>query len=167
MYEPIFFTSDMHFGERNKCSKTRCRVFETYEHFVRSYVQWYNEIVPCDGIVYFLGDVFTVERDYSKLMNLLNGKKILIAGNNDKLQFVPEGIEVRGTTYFPEHHAILSHFPIHPDMFATKNWLKRNIHGHCHSAWDTPDKRYFDVSCDGTQYRPVSIAEINRFMNFD
>ena len=162
----IFFTSDMHFGERTKMAEERHVTFENYEHFLRSYVNSYNAVVDSYDTVYFLGDVFTAEMNYEKLMNLLNGRKILIAGNNDRLNHVPRGIEVRGCVYLPEHYAVLSHFPVHPDMFETKDWLKRNIHGHTHGHWNCSDERYYDVSCDATHYRPVSIAEINRLMDF-
>ena len=168
MKDRIFFTADAHWGESGKCAKERHKVFENYEHYMRSYINGWNAIVDTYDTVYLLGDMFTVDMNYTHIVNMLNGNKILIAGNNDKLHRVPVSVEVRGTTYLPEHNAYLSHFPLHPDMFEMKDWATRNIHGHCHGTWNHPNKsQYFDCGVDACHYRPVSIMEVNRFMGIN
>jgi calcineurin-like phosphoesterase family protein len=49
----------------------------------------------------------------------------------------------------------LSHAPVHPQEL----YRGMNIHGHVHSN-TVPDARYYNVSCENTNYQPVNLQDI-------
>jgi hypothetical protein len=54
----------------------------------------------------------------------------------------------------------LSHCPIHPEELRGK----KNIHGHTHYH-NIDDSRYFNVSMENIEYKPVNIDEIRKHIN--
>lgn len=80
----IHFTSDWHLGHANSIQFDG-RPFKDIDHMHRVLVNNYNAQVPPDGVCYFLGDMGMLNNEkFSKIINELNGTKILILGNHDK-----------------------------------------------------------------------------------
>lgn len=119
-----------------------------------SIVKMHNSVVKPNDIFFFLGDLSESEYDKGiskalkeKLLNIcksLNGKKIMIIGNNDTLpdSFYKECgfLEIYHNPIFTEHH-LFSHGPI-----PTCGIL--NVHGHIHgtkSYWGMDFYNHFDV----------------------
>ena len=116
--------------------------------------------------MYFAGDLFLSGRygegvfDYT-LLGRLKGKKKLVVGNHDTSAKIKEYAQYFShiVGYAEIGSLFLSHVPIHTSQFDTR--FKGNIHGHVHK--DTiPDDRYFNISLENINYRPVSLDEIKK-----
>ena len=65
----IFFTSDNHFGKYTSADEA---------------IERWNRKVSENDTVYIAGDIFSHDmKEAEKYLDILNGKKILILGNND------------------------------------------------------------------------------------
>jgi calcineurin-like phosphoesterase family protein len=80
--KPIFFTSDWHLGH-DKALEYDKRPFRNMDHMCESLITRFNATVPENGITYFLGDMGNKPEDIRKVINRLNGTKVLILGNHD------------------------------------------------------------------------------------
>ena len=128
-------------------------------------VERWNKVVGPKDKVYHLGDVVINRRGF-KVLERLNGIKILIKGNHDTFR-IEEYLE-----YFKDVKAydkkgdyVLSHVPMHPDCLTR---FKGNIHGHLHAynvlQNNELDKRYVCVSVEQTNFAPIAWEDaIKRF----
>ena len=132
----VFLVSDTHFGHTGVCRFTRndgvtkLRPWDSTEEMDEAMVKAWNERVKPTDKVYHLGDV-VINRKSLKILNRLNGDKVLIRGNHD----IFRDDEYR--EYFRELRAyhvmnglILSHIPVHE---ASLGRFGCNIHGHLHA----------------------------------
>lgn len=162
----IFLTSDTHFGHSRICEFTKddgeyVRPWRDVEEMDEALIKNWNDVVSPSDKIYHLGDV-AIPRKGLKCLSRLNGKKVLIRGNHDiyKLHDYTEYFyDIRGVGYHDKF--VMSHVPIHPDSMGR---FKANIHGHLH--WrrvmlnEKPDNRYFNVSVECTDFRPIHIDSI-------
>ena len=128
-------------------------------------IERWNKVVGPKDKVYHLGDVVINRRGF-KVLERLNGIKILIKGNHDTFR-IEEYLE-----YFKDVKAydkkgdyVLSHVPMHPDCLTR---FKGNIHGHLHAynvlQNNELDKRYVCVSVEQTNFAPIAWEDaIKRF----
>lgn len=136
MGKSIFFISDTHFGHANMLNflnydGTRTRPFNSIEEVDELMIQNWNEMVKKEDKIYHLGDV-AFGQSFDKVMPRLNGIKVLIKGNHDRLQigkYAKYFKDVRGTCHIDGNY-LLSHYPIHPD---SKGRFVRGLHGHIHA----------------------------------
>lgn len=173
-----FVTSDHHFGHRNILNfrwdeDIRLRNFPDYEAMEEYMIDSWNTVIGPTDKVYHLGD-FSMSKKHISIAGRLNGRKTLIQGNHDiynTSEYLKGGFDnVRAYRVFPKNGIILSHIPIHPHSLK-HGWL--NIHGHLHAgvverypeAFDEdqrclPDNRYYNVSVEMHDYRPVDLQFI-------
>lgn len=169
----IWFTSDTHYGHANILKYSK-RPFDNIEQMNAALVDTWNQQVQPSDTIYHLGDVsFMDERKTYALLSRLNGNKILIYGNHDKM--IKKSAELR--SLFGSIHdykeiyidnigskggksaVIMSHFPM-------MTWNKAHhgsfmLHGHCHGNLTYPWKaKIMDVGVDPQGYRPISAAEV-------
>src|SRR6201993_4884685 len=80
----IFFTSDTHFGHGGALGLYR-RPFASVAAMNEGLVERWNEVVRPDDVVWHLGDFAIRQRPQvvADLLARLNGRKHLLAGNND------------------------------------------------------------------------------------
>jgi calcineurin-like phosphoesterase family protein len=169
MGHEIFFAGDTHLGHTNiltftKADGTPYRKFSSIEEHDEYIIKQWNSVVKPSSKVYHLGDV-TFSHKYLYMLDRMNGEKILIKGNHDKLklsQYLPYFKDIRGSHQFDG--IIMTHIPIHPESLA--RWGV-NIHGHLHHNIvmldGKPDKRYFNVSMECLDdYTPVSLEEVKK-----
>lgn len=159
-----FLIADTHFGHTNiltfkKDDGTLIRPdFKSIAHHDEMLIYYWNSVVSPQDKVYHLGDVgLTNWTHLSRILSALNGTKILIKGNHDgaKLsQYAQHFKDVRGSHVLDKF--ILTHIPIHPDSLS--RW-KCNIHGHVHTN-TYKDKRYYNVSVENINFRPISFDVI-------
>ncbi len=181
----LFFTSDTHFGHKN-IMRFSDRPFTSVEDMDREMISKWNETVPEDGIVFFLGDFSFHKQQVSKdILEQLNGKVILIKGNHDK-----------NPSYFKEIHNLLDikvldnlngfsdgfthitlcHYPM--AIWNKKHYGSWHLHGHSHGTYKPvancsdhhfkglPENLFFkynkiiDVGVDVWNFRPVSYNQI-------
>ena len=160
-----FLIADTHFGHANiltfkKGDGTPLRpsFANIHEHDEYLIYMW-NLTVKQSDKVYHLGDVgFKNFSALSRVLDRLNGTKVLIKGNHDgfKLsQYAQNFKDVRASHQLDKF--LLTHIPIHPDSLS--RW-RGNIHGHMHS-YTLPDDRYINVSVEQLDdYAPIDFESI-------
>ena len=170
----VFLVSDTHFGHEKTCTVFKradgspLRPFGSAEEMDEFMVRAWNERVRPNDKVYHLGDV-VINRKALKIMNRLNGDKVLIRGNHD---IFPD-VEYR--EYFRELRAyhvmngmILSHIPIHSESLGR---FGVNIHGHTHAnrvmlpgfngkITEIVDVRYHCVCVEQTDFAPILFEDV-------
>ena len=120
-------------------------------------IQNWNAAVGSEDVVYLLGDIaFLPAAEAVKIMQRLNGRKILIAGNHDrKLLNDPvfrrcfEEIHQYLEITYNKQFIVMCHYP-----FSEWNGMHRgsiNFHGHLHGNPSGMEKyRSLDVGMDAT-----------------
>lgn len=119
--------------------------------------QAWNETVSPKDKVYHLGDV-AIPRHGLKVLEKLNGRKVLIKGNHDIFKikdYLQYFDDIRGCHYLDG--CILTHIPVHPVNLTR---YRSNIHGHLHyrrvlTEENSVDERYQNVCVEHTDYRPI------------
>lgn len=176
-----FLVSDTHFSHAGvtqflRDDGSKLRPWDNVKEMDEALVSNWNSVVRPKDKVYHLGDVI-INRKALKILERLNGEKVLIRGNHDifKLnEYTPYFKDVRGTHKLDNF--ILSHIPIHPDSLA--RWCGGCIHGHLHSnsvmkvrdgyQWfqhkPVIDPRYFCVSVENINYTPIAFEELKKIM---
>ena len=132
--------------------------------------EWNNRVEP-DDLVYILGDVaFMSGSDAGRMINRLNGTKILVEGNHDRKTL----LDVTFRTAFKEihkylditydgHRIVMFHYPI-----AEWDQMHRgalHFHGHLHGGASGLEKyRALDVGMDSTGEIVISIERAIRLI---
>lgn len=186
----LFFTSDSHFQHTN-IIKYCNRPFSSVEEMNEKLIQYWNETVSDDYIVFHLGDfAFCGPTKVREIKEQLNGKIILIKGNHDydstlKLfdnVFDQLLLNLNGDLVY------LNHYPFLTFAGAYRSNVY-NLFGHIHTCKNLPPiedpeieqilnedssrakyllKNQYDVGVDNNDYRPVSWLEIkNKLKNED
>jgi calcineurin-like phosphoesterase family protein len=177
-----WFTSDTHFGHTNILKfEPEARPFSDTNHMDEVMIENWNAVVAPGDEVWHLGDA--VMGDFDKgiqKMQRLNGKKILIPGNHDRIfSGAKKGYAEKWESAYrevfdhiqPEITAItmqginflVSHFPYagdHGDVDRYPDKRPYNdgrplIHGHVHSLFHTKDNM-FNVGVDVNDLTPVA-----------
>lgn len=176
----VFLTADTHFSHLGVCQflapdgVNKMRPWETTEEMDEALVENWNKVVKQKDKVYHLGDV-AINRKGLQVLERLNGDKVLIKGNHDifKVQdYLKYFRDIRACDKKDDY--ILSHVPVHPDIFDTR--FKGNIHGHLHDYCVTktmgvnnnvkvPDLRYVCVSVEQTDFTPIAWEEVIKRFN--
>lgn len=140
---------------------------ETADEADEMMIAAWNDVVRKNDTVYHLGDV-AIRRPGLRLLERLNGRKILIRGNHDifKLKdYTAHFADIRGTHKIDR--MILSHYPLHPD--SVPHWCMANVHGHIHHHTVTrrlwwgrrvPDTRYFNACVEVMGITPITIEDL-------
>lgn len=179
-----WFTSDLHFSHRNVI--TYClRPFDNVEDMNAHIIKTWNKTVKPFDTVYVLGD-FSLNPNWSKrIVPLLNGKKVLVAGNHDAChishkkseKFVNKYLE--HWNYVWPHYCnfwlnnqwvVMSHLPYdnqYDDRYKEYK-LKDNgyilLHGHLHGRY-IKNGRQIDVSWDAHNGKLLSEDELISIIN--
>lgn len=159
-----FFTADTHFGHGGARGLYR-RPFPSVAAVDAAMEERWNATVSPGDEVWHLGDFaigYSAEA-MDALLARLHGTKRLIVGNNDaeattslpgwaSVQHYAE-LELEG------HRLVLCHY-------AFRSWRDMgrgaiNLHGHSHGNLK-PLPRQFDVGVDVWDFRPVTLAEIQK-----
>ena len=86
-FKKTWFTSDWHVGHNNVlnfCKETRGHL-KDLDHMHTVLINNYNSMVKPEDTCYFLGDFAFKGMEYGqKVLERMNGKKILVRGNHDK-----------------------------------------------------------------------------------
>lgn len=135
-----FYTSDLHLGHFNAIRFDE-RPWSTITEMDDGIIERWNKKVHPEDTVYILGDI-SWHRDVSKTIELikrLNGKKILVKGNHDRIknfalvdcfEKVVDYLEVKDG----EHDVVLCHYPILFYKNQRYGWI--HLYGHLHIGMD-------------------------------
>lgn len=157
------FTSDQHFWHGKiieKCS----RPFRDWDHMNEELVRRYNEVVPEDGFVVWVGDTFFRQKRelVQPLLSSLHGQKVLVRGNHDRKSsswFVRMGFDSvhdRLDALWEDAHVVVQH---HPELKAGGPV----IHGHTHST-SRVSWAGVHVGVDAWDYRPATRQQVVELM---
>jgi calcineurin-like phosphoesterase family protein len=158
----IFFTSDTHFGHGGALGLYR-RPFASVAAMNEALVARWNETVGPDDVVWHLGDFAIRQRPevVQEFLVRLNGRKHLVAGNNDPAATREldgwESEQPYAEIVVEDVPLVLCHYPFRSWRGMGKGWL--NLHGHSHGRLK-PLPRQFDVGVDVWEFRPVTLGEI-------
>lgn len=184
-----YFTADTHFGHIN-IIKYCNRPFDSVEEMNERIVENFNKVVQPEDTLIHLGDVSMGKiEDTIEWARKLNGHKILIPGNHDRVwvgetltrqlkykelyedifQVIPHPTH----TFFGEEMVLMSHFPYAGDHteedrhqeFRPYNQGRFLLHGHIHDEWKIKEGRMLNVGIDEWDYRPVSVDEIQPYID--
>ena len=153
--------SDTHFHHTRIIEYCQ-RPFNTVEEMNQVIIKNWNQVIARDDIVYVLGDFCFGNKEMLKeIVSQLNGRKILILGNHDKLTkgaYLDAGFEtVTKCPMIVNADFILSHQPIQGDLGKFYN-----IHGHRHKlpseAQFSP--RHFDIGVDDHNFFPHDLDTV-------
>jgi calcineurin-like phosphoesterase family protein len=134
-----FYIADWHYGHAN-CIFFDNRPFRSVEHMNAELVRRWNEAVKPGDIVYILGDMFWCKTTEAiAIIKQLNGTKILIKGNHDRVRDaafakcfakIVDYEEVQDD----EDNIVLSHYPIPCFKNHFYGWL--HFYGHVHTSFE-------------------------------
>ena len=157
-----FFTSDTHFGHGGALGLYR-RPFPSVAAMNEAIVERWNETVGPDDVVWHLGD-FAIRQPpalVAELLARLQGRKRLLAGNNDPPGTTEldgwESVQPYAEIALDGVSAVLCHYPFRSWRGMNKGWV--NLHGHCHGRLK-PQPRQFDVGVDVWEFHPVTLQTI-------
>lgn len=167
----IWVTSDTHFNHKNilnfhDSEGKRVRNFSSVEEMNEVMIERWNSRVKPGDKIYHLGDVFFgpkewIENNWSRL----NGKKRLIVGNHDDIDYIVNARMFEKVSLwrrFDEFNLLFTHLPAAiSTLFEGESRGKRlhNIFGHIHSN-PAPAGPYTCVCVEQTDYYPVNIDEL-------
>lgn len=156
----------IHIGGHANVIKFDKRPFKDVQEMDEAMVRNWNSVVKHDDTVYHLGDfAFLTEQKVCNLLSRLNGRKIFIFGNHDKVmrsQEVRKYFELM-TPYLEVNHngnmICMMHYPMarwnksHRDAF--------HIYGHEHGSYNPPiECRMMDVGAPCINYTPIRLDEV-------
>lgn len=165
--QDIWITSDLHFWHKNVmkfCSDTR--PWESIEDMHEALINDWNSKVKPDDIIFHLGDFsFKGKEATEEILSQLNGKKIMVLGNHDKVlrNSVKKGtfgivdivdyleIKVDGVKI------CMSHFPF-LDWNGKQN-KSVMLHGHLHGTKSHEVGKIMDVGYD-VEGKIFNISEV-------
>lgn len=176
-----FVTADLHIDHARILSfvapdGSPMRPYSCLEEMQQDFEERWNAKVHKRDTCYVLGDV-AFSKTGLRLMERFNGRKILIAGNHDRLPaklYLQYFDDIRGA-YF--HHSsstmpgglIFTHIPVHPD--GVRGHYRGNVHGHlhCHQVIKDGqvDKRFFNACVERNDFEPVALDDIVAYFKGD
>lgn len=143
--DKTFYIADLHFGHKNVL-KYDNRPFFTVEEMDKTMIENWNRVVEVNDTVYVLGDIAWY--DYKRtieIMRQLNGEKILIKGNHDKLnqelrdcfKYVYDYKEIKDNG----RDVILCHYPI--PCFNKHFYGSIHLYGHVYNSFESNMMEHF------------------------
>jgi len=169
-----WFTSDTHYFHGN-IIKYCNRPFSNVEEMNEALITNYNSVVKPKDTIYHLGDFGFAHIDKIKyIASRLNGNKILLYGNHDKvIRNAPKGTFDSSFNFIRDYleinvngqKIILCHYPM-----LTWNASGRGsimLHGHAHGKTNyghIKNGKILDVGVDVHNYFPISFDDVMKIM---
>jgi calcineurin-like phosphoesterase family protein len=162
----IFITADLHFCHDNIRKHTN-RPWTTCDEMDTALINNWNNVVSKNDTVYIVGDF--AWKNHNHYIMALNGKKILILGNHDKMS-------QDYLKNFTEVHPILRRNIYNKDVtfchYCMTTWASSchgswHFYGHSHGRIKEFEDSYkMDVGVDVWNYTPISWDVIEYKMSF-
>lgn len=173
----ILFTGDSHLGHKNAIKYDK-RPFSSVEEMDETIISNWNNKANSNDTIYMLGDVsWHNDTKTCELLNRMNGAKILIKGNHDrvhgKVRHCFEDIKDYEELHLPGNiHICLFHWPIptfnrhfynayhfYAHVHATEEWIETEIQRRKTEEKGIPCNMY-NVGMMHWNYEPVTFEEI-------
>ena len=174
-----FYIADLHFGHFNIIRYDN-RPFKTVEEMDKTLINNWNKVVSDNDSVYILGDIsWHNEATTISILNQLNGYKILVKGNHDKISHSFAkcfgGIIDYAEFNDGKDRVIMSHYPMPFWNGQFRNTV--HLYGHVHNShqWNICESwikearqlqaipmRMYNVGCmmEWMDYTPRTLDEI-------
>ena len=165
-----FFTADPHYGHK-AIIKHSNRPFSTIEEHDETLISNYNSVVGKKDLCYILGDF--AWKNHIKYLSRLNGKKILIKGNHDKMsqtaynQFT-EVVSLKEIK-INKQKITLCHYPLllhngSCHMLKSNSGFLGQLFGHVHARSVEIEKQIigFDVGVDAWNLKPINFETVKK-----
>ena len=171
----LFFTSDTHFFH-GRIIELCNRPFHSVEEMNEALITNWNRVVPCDGVVFHLGDfAFGGPDEWNSILDRLNGEIHLILGNHDMRMARTEVMDrfsevtLQKIISVDGRKILLDHYPFL--CYSGENRGEWQLFGHIHSGEhndsgaDIPRLRHlfrtqYDVGVDNNRFTPLSYGEL-------
>lgn len=131
-----FYIADTHFGHKNIIRYDN-RPFKSVADMDDAIIKNWNKVVGSNDIVYILGDIsWYDDKRTAAIFNSLNGSKILIKGNHDRINKEVESCFERICDYLEvqdgDEKVVMSHYP----MPFWNGQFRDTVHlyGHVHNS---------------------------------
>lgn len=153
----MYLISDLHFHHANVIEYEK-RPFKSVDHMNKELIKNWNTVIAKKDTIWILGDFcFGNKEKVLEITSQLNGRKHLITGNHDSSHayqwWLDCGFEfVSKHPIIYEDRYILSHQPTLYDVGSGFY----NIHGHVHGRESDLDNRFFNVSVEVIDYKPIN-----------
>ena len=162
--ENVYVSADPHFGH-DAIRRHTNRPFASVEEMDEALIANWNNTVPKKAMTIIVGDF--AWKHHTKYLSRLNGKKILIIGNHDKMnqaakaQFT-ETHQILCRT-IEKKYAVFCHYPML--SWPGSGFGSWQIHGHSHGTMTTPDYILrLDVGVDVFNFRPIPWSKVISIM---
>lgn len=168
-----WITSDWHLGE-DRFKIMQRHGFTNAQDMIDKFVEYHNELVKPDDLVYVVGDVVNLNTpEFLHQVSKFNGRKILFRGNHDRV-FSDEELSIYFEKIYQEKEHLeveidgkkcfIQHYP------SESNILGFNLVGHIHTAWKV-QLNMINIGVDCNCFRPHNLYEdipflINAITNF-
>ena len=179
-----YYIADTHFGHRNVI-KFDSRPFGSMDEMEKIIISNWNNVVNDEDVVYVLGDFSWYKEEKTlEILDMLNGKKVLIMGNHDRISLdVAKKFSSR-VTYLEindgENRVVMSHYPMPFWNGQFRNTV--HLYGHVHNSYQQEycekvkaeiryvqniPMRTYNVGCmmPYMEYRPKTLKEILDYHN--
>lgn len=169
-----FVTADLHIDHARILSfvapdGSPMRPYSCLEEMQQDLEERWNARVHKKDTCYVLGDV-AFSKTGLRLMERFNGRKVLIAGNHDRLPaklYLQYFDDIRGA-YFHQGGStmlgglVFTHIPVHPDNL--QGHYRGNVHGHLHCHLvikdGQVDNRFFNACVERNDFTPVPLEKV-------
>lgn len=167
-----FYIADWHYGHANVLGFDN-RPFKTVEEMNDELIRRWNSVVENGDLVYILGDMFWVKTtDAIPIMDRLNGQKILIKGNHDRVKDKTlAGKFVKITEYLEiddmGHRIVLCHYPI--PCFKNHFYGQHHFYGHVHNSfeWNMMEhQRYLMEELYSRECNMINVGAMMPYMDY-
>ena len=134
-----FYIADWHFGHKNVIAFDN-RPFLNVEEMDSELMRRWNNAVSGSDTVYVLGDMFWCNTTTAiPVLKQLNGNKVLIKGNHDRVHDMEFKKCFSLITDYLEHeddgkHVVLCHYPI--PCFKNHYYGWCHLYGHVHTSFE-------------------------------
>ena len=163
------YISDWHYWHIN-CIYFDNRPFKTVEEMNAELIRRWNAAVnPCDT-VYVLGDMFWCKTtDAIAVMKQLNGQKILIKGNHDRVrdtEFANCFVKICDYLEVEDNgdNIVLSHYPIPCFKNHFYGWL--HFYGHVHTSFEENMMRHNRYLMEELYTKPCEMYNVGAMMPY-
>ena len=157
-----YFIADTHFGWKSMHGRS----FPTTAEHDAELVRRWNAVVTPDDEVYVIGDfIFDVDVAES-VLEQLKGTIYLVPGDHDwklmqsqsvrHINILPEIFEIKRSVTNPP--IIICHWPF--DIWKKSHYGSYHLYGHLHNGVLPSNGKSMCISCDQTEFTPVSLGLI-------
>lgn len=163
------YISDWHYWHAN-CIHFDNRPFKTVEEMNAELIRRWNAAVNPGDFVYILGDMFWCKTtDAIAVMKQLNGQKILVKGNHDRVrdaEFAKCFVKIADYLEVEDggDNIVLSHYPIPCFKNHFYGWL--HFYGHVHTSFEENMMQHNRYLMEELYSRPCEMYNVGAMMPY-